>query len=167
LKKSDKAPAMVLKLSDLINYMLYECNADTVPFDKEINFVKNYIEIEKMRHGENLEVQENIIGNTKLVNIAPMIILPFLENSFKHGVNEELESSKVLVELEITDNSLILKVENSRSDTQNLIQNGNGTGIGLKNVQRRLDLLYPEKYQLDLDENDGFFKVLLKIDLEN
>lgn len=163
LKKSDKAPATVLKLSDLINYMLYECNADTVPLDKEIDFVKNYIEIEKMRHGENLDVQVNIMGKTKPVNIAPMIILPFLENSFKHGVNEELESSKVLVELEITDNSLILKVENSKSDTQNLIQNGSGTGIGLKNVKRRLDLLYPEMYELNITDEDDLHRVMLKI----
>jgi len=166
LKKSDQAPEMVLKLSDLINYMLYECNADKVPLDKEIGFIKNYVDIEKMRHGDNLDVKLSIVGSTKEVKIAPMIILPLLENSFKHGVNEELETSLVIFDLNISKNKLLLKIENTISDTQQLIKNGNGTGIGLKNVKRQLALLYPNKHQIDTRDEDGFYIVTLEIILD-
>lgn len=166
LKKSDHAPATVLKLADLINYMLYECNVDKVPLDKEINFVKNYIEIEKMRHGDNLDVQVNISGNTNAVDIAPMLILPFLENSFKHGVNEELEASKVVFDLKAFEKKLELKIENTKSETQNLITNGKGEGIGLKNVKRRLDLLYPEKHTLNIVNNESLYSISLEIILD-
>lgn len=165
LKKSDKAPEMVLKLSELINYMLYECNAPKVPLENEINFVKNYLEVERMRHGDNLEVSFNVMGDTNSVFIAPMLILPFLENSFKHGVNEALEKSWVSIELRVENSVLRMKIENSKSDTQQLITNGNGTGIGLKNVRRRLDLLYPEGYDLEIMNEEGLYLVNLELKL--
>lgn len=169
LKKSDQAPEMVLKLSELINYMLYECNANKVPLDKEISFVRNYIEVEKMRHGSKLEVNLSVNGNTQDVYIAPMIILPFLENSFKHGVNEELETSWISLQISIATESkhdkFVLKVENTRSETQNLLKNGNGEGIGLNNVRRRLDLLYKENYTLNTYKEQDLYLVILEIHL--
>ena len=165
LKKSDKAPEMVLKLSELINYMLYECNAPKVPLENEINFVKNYLEVERMRHGDNLEVNFSVEGNSKSVFVAPMLILPFLENSFKHGANEELEKSWVSLEIVIERSKLRLKIENSKSETQQLITNGNGTGIGLKNVRRRLDLLYRDDYTLKIMDEDELYLVILELKL--
>lgn len=171
LKKDDQAPEMVLKLSELINYMLYECNADKVPLEKEINFSKNYIEIEKMRHDNNLEVNMSVSGPINEVKIAPMIILPFLENSFKHGVNEALEKSwisfQVSVEKGPMTDKFILKVENTKSETQNLLKNGGGEGIGLVNVRRRLDLLYKNNYILSTHDDEGFYLVILEVNLIN
>lgn len=101
LKKSDLAPAMVLKLSDLINYMLYECNVETVALGKELKFIHDYIEIEKMRYGDLLELNLNIEGGNEEKAIAPLIFLPFLENAFKHGANSQLEKAWVSIDLKI------------------------------------------------------------------
>lgn len=161
LKKSDHAPEMVLKLSELINYMLYECNAPKVPLNNELNFIKNYIEIERMRHGDNLDIKAMITGETTGVYVAPMIILPFLENSFKHGVNEELDKSWVYLDLSIIENKLKLSIENSKSETQRLDDHEHG--IGLKNVKRRLDLLYRDDYRLDIIDGAKTFTVMMEI----
>ncbi|MCV9388220.1 sensor histidine kinase [Reichenbachiella ulvae] len=164
LKKSDYAPEVVLKLSDLINYMLYECNAPKVLLDNELNFIKNYIEIEQMRHGDDLDIKAMINGDSTNVYIAPMILLPFVENSFKHGINEELNKSWIDFDLTVTDHEMILKLANSKSQTQQLRQ---GTqGIGLKNVKRRLELLYKNDYHLHIDDQPGSYTVVLRIALK-
>jgi two-component system LytT family sensor kinase len=164
LKKSDYAPEMVLKLSELINYMLYECNAPKVLLDNELNFIKNYIEIERMRHGDDLDIKAMINGESANVYIAPMILLPFVENSFKHGINEELEKSWIDFDLTVTDTAMVLKLSNSKSQTQQLRQ---GTqGIGLKNVKRRLDLLYRYDYQLSINDQPHFYSIVLEITLK-
>lgn len=164
LKKSDYAPEMVLKLSELINYMLYECNAPKVLLDNELNFIKNYIEIERMRHGDDLQIKAMINGDSTNVYIAPMILLPFVENSFKHGINEELEKSWIDFDLTVTDTDMTLKLSNSKSQTQQLRQGSQG--IGLKNVQRRLDLLYRDEYQLVTDDQPHYYTIVLQLTLK-
>lgn len=160
LKKSEKAPEMVLKLSELINYMLYECTADEVPLSKEVKFIENYISIEKMRYGDKLEVAVTISGEIAHSRIAPMIILPFVENCFKHGASEELQQSWVTVQITATGDSIIIKVENSKSNNGN---NHEGNGIGIQNVKRRLDLLYPHRYELKILDGIETFLVILTI----
>ncbi|MEP5611341.1 MAG: histidine kinase [Cyclobacteriaceae bacterium] len=166
LKQSKEAPEVVLKLSDLLNYMLYECNADTVPLNKEIKLVKDYISLEKIRYGKRLNISFNVRGEVESKMVAPMLILPFVENCFKHGVSEELDESWVNIDLEMKGKTLTLKVENSKSK--------NGTsedrfeykeGIGLNNVKRRLELLYGERHELDLHDDDDSFLVILKIEI--
>lgn len=164
LKQSKEAPEVVLKLSDLLNYMLYECNADTVQLSKEIKLVKDYISLEKIRYGKRLNISFNVRGEVESKMVAPMLILPFVENCFKHGVSEELDESWVNIDLEMKGQTLTLKVENSKSK--------NGTsedrfeykeGIGLNNVKRRLELLYGESHELDLHNDEDSFLVVLKI----
>ena len=164
LKKSDQAPAMVLKLSDLINYMLYECNVERVPLRKEVKFIHDYIEIEKMRYGDLLELNLKIEGDKDERLVAPLIFLPFLENAFKHGANSQLEKAWVSISLTTRPDELIFKAENN-SDKE--VETGNGTekGIGLNNVRRRLDLLYPDHYDLVILEEKDSFLVTLKIPL--
>ena len=164
LKQSKDAPEVVLKLSDLLNYMLYECNADTVPLSKEIKLVKNYISLEKIRYGKRLNISFNVRGEVESRMVAPMLILPFVENCFKHGVSEELDESWVNIDLELKQETLTLKVENSKS------KNGGSEdrfeykeGIGLNNVKRRLELLYGENHELDLHDESDSFLVILKI----
>jgi len=167
LKQSKDAPEVVLKLSDLLDYMLYECNADKVPLKKEIKLVEDYISLEKIRYGKRLEISFDIRGEIESQIIAPMMILPFVENSFKHGVSEELHQSWVSMDLTVKKESLTLKVENSKS------KNGEHEdrfdykqGIGLKNVQRRLDLLYEDNYDLNVLDTEESYLVVLKLNLK-
>lgn len=166
LKQSKDAPEVVLKLSDLLNYMLYECNADTVSLDKEVKLVKDYIALEKIRYGTRLNISFNVRGDVSSQMVAPMLILPFVENCFKHGVSEELSESWVNIDLELKQKNLTLKVENSKSkngDSEDRFEYKEG--IGLNNVKRRLELLYGDSHQLELfDEKDSFL-VVLKMEL--
>jgi two-component system LytT family sensor kinase len=160
LKKSDKAPEMVLKLSELINYMLYECKSDEVPLSKEIKFIHNYVDIEKMRYGDKVDVDIRVTGQVNERNIAPLIILPFVENAFKHGASETLSQSWVKVTVDAHTDHVVIKVENSKAGENG--QNGNA-GIGIQNVKRRLVLLYPEKHELKIINGAETFLVVLSI----
>lgn len=167
LKSSKEAPEVVLKLSDLLNYMLYECSADKVSLEKEVKLVEDYIALEKIRYGDRLSVNFNSSSEINGVKIAPLMILPFVENAFKHGVSEELDESWISIDLSKKEESLTLKVENSKS-----IQNEQDDrfeykqGIGLKNVKRRLEILYPGAYSLDIHESSESFLVVLKLNLK-
>lgn len=161
LKKSDKAPETVLKLSELINYMLYECKSDEVPLSKEVKFIRNYADIEKMRYGDKLDIDIRVSGDVADQKIAPLIILPFVENCFKHGASENLQQSWVKVTIDSYPDHVVIKVENSKGD------NGNGhtreEGIGIQNVKRRLDLLYPGRHELKIIGGAETFLVILSI----
>lgn len=156
LKKSDLAPEMVLKLSALLDYMLYECNADRLPVTKEINLLKDYIALEKLRHGERLNVDFSLTGQTEGVMISPLILFPFVENSFKHGVNNELNNSFIDIKLKIENGLLNLKVINSKNNLAAKTKSKTEEGIGLKNIKRRLDLLYPGHVLVTEDEKEIF-----------
>jgi two-component system, LytTR family, sensor kinase len=161
LKKSEKAPETVLKLSELINYMLYECRSDEVSLSKEIKFIRNYVDIEKMRYGDKLDVDIRISGEVGERKIAPLILLPFVENCFKHGASEDLQQSWVKLTVDSHQDHVVIKVENSKSE------NGNGVareeGIGIQNVKRRLDLLYPGRHELKIINGTETFLVILSI----
>ncbi|MTI20645.1 sensor histidine kinase, partial [Fulvivirga sp. RKSG066] len=167
LKKSDSAPAIVLKLSDLLNYMLYECNTDRVPLKKEIELLENYVSLEKLRYGDHLDISFKIRGNVNGKMIAPMLILPFVENSFKHGVSGETDEAWVSINLAIKDETLTLKVDNSKSGLVTKDEQQYKEGIGLTNVKRRLELLYEDKYDLKIMDTDESYLVVLKLDINN
>ncbi len=168
LKQSKDAPEVVLKLSDLLNYMLYECTADEVLIEKEIKLLKDYISLEKIRYGNRLNISFNVLGESAGKRVAPLMLLPFVENSFKHGVSEEMNEAWVSIDLELKQSGLTLKVENSKSkDDEKEDQFNYKQGIGLKNVQRRLELLYPEKHKLEMHDSIDSFLVVLSIDLSN
>ncbi len=160
LKKSDHAPEMVLKLSELINYMLYECQEEVVMLNKEIKFIRNYVDIEKIRYGSKLNVDIIVGGEVQELKIAPLIILPFVENCFKHGASEDLKQSWVKINIEAASDRLFIRVENNKVS-------GNGQsrteGIGIHNVKRRLDLIYPGKHDLKIINGEETFLVVLSI----
>jgi two-component system, LytTR family, sensor kinase len=163
LKKSDKAPGTVLKLSELINYMLYECKSDEVELSKEIKFIRNYIDIEKMRYGDKLDVDIRVSGDVGDRKIAPLIILPFVENCFKHGASEDLQQSWVKVTIDSHPDHVVIKVENSKSADNHSNPVQNYEGIGIQNVKRRLDLLYPGRHELKIMNGEETFLVILSI----
>ncbi len=163
LKKSDKAPEIVLKLSEMMRYMLYECNERRVPLRKEVNYIRNYLDLERLRQGKNARIEFELEGSVQQQKIAPLMFIPFLENSFKHGLNQVAEGF-VRIHIEIEEQKLRLEIENSKPTLPKI--NHRSGGIGLQNVQRRLDLLYPEQYELSIDNHPETYIVQLKIDLD-
>jgi len=163
IKKSSKAPEIVHKLSELMSYMLYDSNKPFVPLQKEIDYIENYITLEKIRYGDRLDVSLNIFMGTDSYIIAPLLILPFIENSFKHGFCNETGMVWVHIDMLVNDGKLIIKVENSKSDntaTCKTLQ----SGIGLQNATKRLDLIYRDSYELQIIDAETYL-VILKIDL--
>jgi len=161
LKRSERAPEMVLKLSELINYMLYECTGDEVALTKEIKFIRNYGDIEKMRYGDKLDIDIRVSGD--VVNdrkIAPLVLLPFVENCFKHGASEELQQSWVKVTIDVQPHVTIIKVENNKATLNGIAKK---EGIGIQNVKRRLDLIYPGQHELKIINGQETFLVILAI----
>ncbi|HZY83068.1 MAG TPA: histidine kinase [Cyclobacteriaceae bacterium] len=160
LKKSDLAPAMVLKLSELINYMLYECREDEVLLEKEIKFIYNYVDIERLRYGDKLDVDIRVRGNVNGRKITPLLLLPFVENCFKHGASLELDQSWVKIEIELLPDRTLFKVENNKVATAD---EPRMQGIGINNAKRRLDLLYPGNHELRIINGEETFLVILSL----
>lgn len=159
LKKSDQAPEVVLKLSALMSYMLYESNAPRVSLNKEISYLQNYLDLEKLRFGQRLVVHFEMEGQIDEVSILPMILILFVENSFKHGVKNNINKIIIEISLKVEGAFLFFKIKNPVGEN---IPSEN-TGIGLKNARRRLELLYGKNYQLDISEKDNEFIVSLKM----
>jgi LytS/YehU family sensor histidine kinase len=163
LNHSKSAPLMVHKLSELMSYMLYDSNQAEVSLDKEIQYIKNYIDLEKIRYGDRLDVTLNIYGTTEGIMVAPLLILPFVENSFKHGARNQLHNGWIHIDIELQDNTLTLKVENSKPDFQD--DHGKASGLGLTNVRRRLAHLYPNRHWLQLFDEQYTHMAVLKLSL--
>ncbi len=162
LTKSDKTPDIVLKLSDLLDYMIYKSNDDYVPLEKELEIVEGYIELEKMRYNKRLDLHYNISGQVGGHEVAPLILLPFIENCFKHGASKDRSNPHIDIKLEISPDFLYLRALNSLPAKKDQEDQKN-EGIGLKNVKRRLELLYPDQHELRIIEKKKEFTVELKI----
>ncbi|MCF6358486.1 MAG: histidine kinase [Draconibacterium sp.] len=165
LEKSDDAPNLVLRLSEILDYILYRCNEKRVSLSEEINNLNNYIEIEKIRYSDKLKLEVNFPSNTNNLNIAPLILLPFVENAFKHGVSNFPGVAKVKSKISLTENNLIFNIENTKNPNIDKEKNYS-KGIGLRNVKKRLDLMYPEKYFLVINDKTETFSVNLILQLD-
>jgi len=160
LKKKDEAPEMILKLSNLLDYILYQVDKPTVSIADEIHHLEDYISLEEMRFHDTLAVTFTKSKFTSDVQIAPMLFIPFLENSFKHGkiVDEKLS---IKIDLKIDHNTLISEIVNtSESDEKQR------KGIGLDNIQKRVEMLYPNAHQLLVEHVGNQFKVHLQITID-
>jgi LytS/YehU family sensor histidine kinase len=162
LKKSDDTPEAILKLSKLMRYILTDCTKVTVELNKEVEVLLHYIELEKSRFGSRLDISVNIKGDIDKHSIAPLLLLPFLENSFKHGANEMIEQAWITLDLQINETALRLKLINGRAIDHN---NPNSMHMGLQNVKKRLQLLYPNAHELRITEDADTFVVSLAIEL--
>ena len=161
LEKSDLAPEVVLKLSSLMSYMLYESGAPLVPLTKEIGMLENYIALEQLRFGDRLSLSFEKKGAPDAVHIPPLLLLAFVENSFKHGMSQITGEARIHLLLQVQPGELVFHIDNPIADGRPPQKQG----IGLKNTIRRLDLLYGPRYRLDLEEADHTFHVTLKIPL--
>lgn len=158
--KSTKAAQAVMKLSEIMRYSLSEANQKFVPLEKEIEYLQSYLSLEQMRYKDASFIEFNVEGEIEDKVVAPMLFVPFVENAFKHGlINETIKIS-----LKIEKNSLLFQVSNHYNKTSKV---SNGSGIGLKNVKRRLELIYPEKHKLYVKEGSkaSIFNVSLQINL--
>ena len=161
LESSPKTPELILKLSSLLSYMLYDCKTEEVRLEKEVEIMKNYIDLEKERYGNKIEISWNVEGAIKDKFIAPLIMLPFLENGFKHGTSEQIEKSWLSVDISVKQNILRCKIANSKNEYA--LDNNNG--IGINNVKKRLELIYIEKHELKINDEGNFFVVSMLINL--
>lgn len=160
LKKGDEAPEMILRLSNLLDYILYQVDKKSVLLIDEVNHLEDYLALEKMRFHDTLKVnfKKNIAEQD--LQIAPMLLIPFVENSFKHGgiVNGFLS---IDIDVKTTKNQLLFCVSNTVQD--DIKSSG---GIGLKNIEKRLNMLYPNKHELEIKQDNTTFSVALKIEFD-
>ncbi|MDQ2862681.1 MAG: histidine kinase [Bacteroidota bacterium] len=164
LTKSSIASELVQKLSDMLNYMIAECDQSLVPVEKEIQLIKDYISLEKVRYGDRLDIQMHVNGDCKKCMIVPLLMIPFVENCFKHGASVMRGKQWMHLIININENDLDFSISNSKPSQPQKFSNKNG--IGLLNVQKRLELLYPRKHELNINSTDHTFSVYLKVALE-
>ncbi|NPD83518.1 histidine kinase [Lentimicrobium sp. L6] len=159
-KDGEKAQEVLQLLSDLLRYQLYETNTEMIALEKEINHLQNYLELEKLRMGDRLQLNSEFPQLMNSYNIAPFLLLPIIENSFKHGASAD----KCIINISCTlnNNRLNLKVSNPMSTIESAKNNG---GIGIQNLKQRLELIYPNQYVYEYKEEDGLFNVHLILDL--
>jgi len=160
LQKSDKTPEVVSGLADMLDYMIYKTDEKFVPIGNEVKLLEDYISLEKVRYGDrfSIDFETNI---TKPIKIAPLVLLTFFENAFKHGVSEELEKAIIRGRLESTKTGLTFNLSNTIPTTSKMQKNGEC--LGLNNVRKQLDLLYGEDYNLTSGVQDNEFIVSLEL----
>jgi sensor histidine kinase YesM len=163
LTSSASASLVVANLSDLLRYMLYECKEQEVPIDQELEMLKKYVELEKLRYGSRLDIAFSTYGDTKGLCIAPLLLLPFVENSFKHGVSRQIDQCWISIHVHIEGTQFTLQVSNSRVDQA---ENTFG-GLGMENVRRRLRLLYPDTHELKITAESEIYVVKLELVLNS
>jgi hypothetical protein len=163
LQKSPDAGSLVLKLSDTLKYMINDCDDPLVPLERELKLITDYIGLEKVRYGDRLDLKVEIKGDYKNKLIVPLLLIPFVENTFKHGASKMLKDPRIRLEMMIKENDFYMELSNNKP-LQVLPKNRKG-GIGLKNVQKRLQLLYPGKHELIIKSTDDAFLIQMKLPL--
>jgi len=161
-KKSDKTAGAIVKLSELMRHMLYESEKEFISLEKEIEYLKNYIDLQKLRLSKEAKINFNIHGDTNNKKIEPMLLIPFIENAFKHGV--DANGADIIIELSISENNLHFRVNNRISESK---EKDDNKGIGLSNIIKQLNHLYPGNHTLNIEEKNGYFLIELILNLKN
>ena len=160
-KKSDETENAIIKLSQIMRYMLQDSNDEKVSLGKEVEYLQSYIELQRLRLPEQVKIEFTDEGRPELLSIEPLLLIPFVENAFKHGVSYQGDS-EIRIHLSALDHALSFSVRNNIAKGKDEAV-GQGSGIGLKNVMRRLELLYPEKHHLDIKTEGNQYLVELRI----
>jgi len=163
LLQSQKAPENLLRLSEMLRYMLYDCEAEKVPLQKEIIYLKNYISLQQLKDSEGMNIQVNLDESRSDVLMPPLLLIPFVENAFKHSKIESQNEGWIEIDLKINGQQLVFEVKNSIPSTS--YTKDEVGGIGLENVKRRLALLYPNKHQLEIKDQEQQFVIRLQLEL--
>lgn len=162
LKRSEQSPAIVLRLSELMHYILYEANGATVLLENDLHHLKNYIGIEQTRFADRLDLSFQYSGDIEQKTIVPLLLLPFVENAFKHSLVNELDKAWITIDLKVSGTQLFFKTANTY---QSPAAAPTHTGVGLNNVRRRLELTYPGRHELHIAQQENVFTVDLKLQL--
>jgi two-component system LytT family sensor kinase len=160
LNRKPGAGDLLRKLSGMLHYMIHECQSSLVPLEKEIKLIEDYIGLEKVRYGQRLSLQVVMQGDFKDKMIAPLLIIPFIENSFKHGTSNMLQDPWLKLELNVHDKNLFFELSNSKPPGDSKITEG---GIGLNNVRKRLGLIYPDEHELRIESSEDSYKINMQI----
>jgi len=166
-KKSELLEPALIQLSDLMRYMLYDTQGKRVPLLKEITYLRNYIGLQQLRFGEHIDVSATIELSPDMEEqslIEPMLLIPFVENAFKHGTSH-LEHPEIVIHLTGQQGQLVFRVSNRIAPSSAETSKDRNSGIGLANVKKRLDLLYGNAYRLDIGQQNGWYEVTLKLTL--
>lgn len=158
--KSDKTSEAVVKLSGMMRYVLSEAHQERVPLDKEIMYITHYIELQQIRLGNTVQLEYTVQGDMIGKEIAPLILISFVENAFKHGVNAE-ENSAISIQLKAEVDHFYMEVKNNK--VKSVISIEEESGLGIENTKNRLNLLYPNKHELNIQDDGKQFSVILKI----
>lgn len=165
LEQSPKTPEIILQLSAIMRYVIYESKENFVPLQKELKYLKDFIYLQELQMEGRGEVIFNIKGETQNKLIAPLIMIAFVENSFKHSLSSQAENIWIHIKAEVRDNQLFFDCQNSFEEMANNSNDYLAKGIGLENVKKRLQLLYPRQHQLNIVQEKGLYKVALRITL--
>ena len=158
-----KAPEKILELSDMLRYVLYDCKADKVTLGKELEYIRNFIDFQQLKteHSQNISLKiENV---DESVCVAPMIIIPFIENSFKHSKIDRDDSGFINIDISQIKNKIYFNISNSIPDIPAAEWLQKNKGIGLENVKKRLNLIYPGKHSIEITNNNSVYTVKLEI----
>ncbi|KQM32210.1 hypothetical protein ASE55_16640 [Chryseobacterium sp. Leaf201] len=164
IKKDDIAPELILKLSEIMRYTLYDINVEEIPVQKEIDFIENYFEMEKMRYPAEYDITLIVDSDDENTRISPLLFFTFIENAFKYGLKSEIPYLKIYIETK--EKKVYFAVENDTPMNTDKKDSQYG-GIGIDNVKKRLCLLYPDKHELNIQERGDTFIVELKLDLSD
>lgn len=169
LKSHEKTPEVILKLSDILKYTLYETEQAHIPLEDELNLVRDYVDMYRYRvDGDRIQILLTMDGDPGKLRIAPMLLIPFIENCFKHGLGPGKEAQSIHILVHIKGNEISLSTENPEKTRTHTPSAGlEGGGIGIRNTRRRLDILYPERHKLDISQNEGIFRVKLQLKLDS
>ncbi|MBO9729238.1 MAG: histidine kinase [Chitinophaga sp.] len=166
LQQSPQSPAIVLGLSDILRYMLYECSTDNVLLRRDIEIMQHYVALERLRYEDRLDLNFSIAGDVNMQRIPPLLMLPLIENAFKHGTSEAIDEVWINIDLFLKKNKLKFKISNSKPPEETGKLKKSAGQIGLNNVKKRLELLFPSAHQLQVFNTEDMFVVILDIDLK-
>jgi len=158
-KENTEARTALHKFSDMLRYQLYEMNGEKIPIEKEIRYLKDYMDLQQLRKDEQYAVQFTCAADVRGFSVEPLLLVPFVENAFKHISHYSNKTNFVKVDMSRVNGEFVFSVSNSKEEQPGTELHG---GIGLNNVKRRLELLYPGKHELTIDEKENDFSVQLK-----
>jgi two-component system, LytTR family, sensor kinase len=162
-KKNASARNMLLTFSEMLRYQLYECNTDSVSIDKELNYIRHYVALQQVRSGDAIVVDLDIADNVKSFTVAPMLFIAFIENAFKYVSRDDRKENKIGISFQAENDSLLFRSFNTKGISFN--KSIEHKGIGVMNVKRRLELVYPKKHELSILDRESSYEVILKLQL--
>ncbi|MFC2117392.1 sensor histidine kinase [Bacteroidota bacterium] len=163
LNQPDLTPDLILKLSGLMRYTLESANEKFILLSKEIEYLESYIEFEKMRLSIPNDIRIDVLGDIQNMLITPMLLIPFIENSFKHGINSSVTNFRLHITIQVINNSFIFNIENSIPEISSRKDNNQKLGYGIQNTRRRLELIYANTHNLEINKTEKSFGITLEI----